>query len=475
MARASKREITSEYAESPLPDARLNSRLFKIAKAVEARPDAGFPQVFSTESELEAFYRFVGNERVSWEQVLAPHLEATVDRAAPHETILVAHDTSEFRFGGKRDREGLTRGRTGSKGQPGPRAKQGFLGHFALAITADDHHHPLGALGLFPWAREEETPTRRRKQSGEHDPTDPSEQDRWLDLIDEVELRVGDVTEVLHVLDSEADDYHLLSALAGQQSRFVVRKTYDRVVITEAGKTQRLREFVATLPVKYTETIQVSARQSLSGKPRRRDASRDERQAVVAVSASSTTLRRPQNQSKDLPKSLAVNIVAARELNPPDDAEPVDWILITTEPVETKKQIKQVINHYRGRWVIEEFFKSIKSGCAYEKRQLESLETLLVALAIFVPIAWQILNLRTMCRSMPNEPASRCFSKRQLTILVLAGRDLGRNLTVREALLAVARLGGHLKRNGEPGWQVLGRGYLELLALERGFLLAQKM
>jgi hypothetical protein len=41
-------------------------------------------------------------------------------------------------------------------------------------------------------------------------------------------------------------------------------------------------------------------------------------------------------------------------------------------------------------------------------------------------------------------------------------------------MLAIARLGGHLKRNGEPGWLVLGRGYLKLLDLAQGFLIAKR-
>lgn len=211
------------------------------------------------------------------------------------------------------------------------------------------------------------------------------------------------------------------------------------------------------------------------GRTTSRGKPRTMREAMVAIKASSVTLRRPSSQSSNLPRFLRCNVVSASEINPPQGVEPIVWVLLTTEPVDTEEQILAVIDYYRGRWVIEEFFKAIKSGCAYEKRQLESFKTLLVALAIFVPVAWQLLNLRTMSRAMPDEPATRCFSKRQLKVLTLASKKVKKAPTVRHALLAVARLGGHLKRNGEPGWQTLGRGYLELLALERGYLLAQEM
>lgn len=40
---------------------------------------------------------------------------------------------------------------------------------------------------------------------------------------------------------------------------------------------------------------------------------------------------------------------------------------------------------YRARWVIEEFFKALKTGCNFERRQLESFQSLRIALAIFLP------------------------------------------------------------------------------------------
>lgn len=478
MAKAKRRDIATEYSGASLPDARLTSRLVQIAKAVEARPDTGFPQMFPGEAELEAFYRFVGNDRVCWKDVLAPHVEASLRRASAHETVVVAHDTTEFRFGGQRDREGLTRGRTSRKGEPGLRAKQGFLGHFALAITADQHRHPLGVLGLSPWARKTTTPSRRRSEGGNWDPKAPSEQDRWLALIENVEDRIGGATSAIHVLDSEADDYRLLSALV-DSCRFVVRTCYDRVLeeVSREGKQQKTYEFVAKLPVVLKQSVRVSARATPSGgRPRARGKPRAVREAVLSIKASSLTLRRPCKQSRNLPRLLRCNVVSATEISPPQGVEPVAWVLLTTEPIDTEEQILAVIDYYRCRWVIEELFRAIKSGCAYEKRQLESFENLLVALAIFVPVAWHLLNLRTMYRAMPDEPATRCFSKRQLKVLCLASsKELNETPTVKDALLAVARLGGHLKRNGEPGWQTLGRGYLELLALERGFILAQEM
>jgi hypothetical protein len=126
--------------------------------------------------------------------------------------------------------------------------------------------------------------------------------------------------------------------------------------------------------------------------------------------------------------------------------------------------------------VIEEYFKVIKSGCAYEKRQLESFETLINALAIFIPIAWRLLLLRTLARNTDGEaPATDALTHTQVEVLVATSkRRLPPNPTVRQALQAIATLGGHIKNNGQPGWSVLARGYKKLLAFEEGWIAATR-
>lgn len=70
--------------------------------------------------------------------------------------------------------------------------------------------------------------------------------------------------------------------------------------------------------------------------------------------------------------------------------------------------------------------------------------------------------------------AQPVLTKTQLHILRSKMKDrISEKASVRDVMLAIARLGGHLKSNGDPGWLVLGRGYRELLTLENGFLLAK--
>ena len=100
------------------------------------------------------------------------------------------------------------------------------------------------------------------------------------------------------------------------------------------------------------------------------------------------------------------------------------------------------------------------------------------ALAVFVPVAWRLLLLRSLSRHVPTAPcklaltelqqlALRGYIKKKLNI------DLPPDLSVRDAMLAIAKLGGHITNNGDPGWIVLGRGFDRLLDIELGIALAR--
>jgi hypothetical protein len=156
------------------------------------------------------------------------------------------------------------------------------------------------------------------------------------------------------------------------------------------------------------------------------------------------------------------------------DQSEVRWTLFTSEPVDGADDILRVVDWYRARWMIEEFFKALKLGCGYEARQLETRRTLLNALAIFLPIAWRLLLLRNLARHDGQRPATAALSRTQVDVLVATSKGrLDPKPTLRQAMLAIAQRGGHIKANGEPGWQVLGRGFHDLLLLELGWLAAQ--
>lgn len=198
---------------------------------------------------------------------------------------------------------------------------------------------------------------------------------------------------------------------------------------------------------------------------------RSGRTARVAVAGCTLTLRRSLSaHSKQ--NEVNLNVVRVWERSPPQGEPPVSWILYTTEPIETSEQLLAVVDYYRSRWVIEEFFKALKTGCSIEKRQLESYDALSLALAVFLPVAWRLLLARSLSRAAPRAPATVVASDIQLRLLQHKLNLTTPLDTAEQATLAIAKLGGHLKRNGPPGWLTLGRGLESLLLMQAGWTAA---
>jgi hypothetical protein len=453
--------IVDEFEGAQFGDARLSKRLLRMVESLAPDPSASFPDAAGSDASLEATYRFLGNEAVSPAQIVAPHIAATVRRCVEAHEVVVAHDTTEVAYEGKR--QGL--GRLNDK-------SRGYLAHVALAVRADGSREPLGVLGIATYTRQSP-----REQRTDRLPEEERESFRWKQMVHEVTPRLRGRAELVHVMDSEADAFPLLASLVEQQDRFVVRLRHNRVLQGDNGQPTTLAAKLDTLQAQCRREVNLSTRSASHRirQGRKRNLTRSSRPATLALSATSVSLPRPRGVVAG-PELLQVHIVHVQEVDPPPGVEPVDWKLVTTEPIRSAEDLERIVDFYRCRWVIEEFFKSLKTGCALEKRQLESLPALLNALAIFLPFAFELLRLRAVARERPETPASAVLRPLQIRILERYKHTrLPPHATARQALLAVARLGGHIKNNGDPGWIVLGRGYEKLLIMEEGALVALEM
>jgi hypothetical protein len=372
------------------------------------------------------------------------------------------HDTTIFEFSGEKRREGL--GRLLSRGQ-------GFFGHFALAIAPDATRRPLGLLGLETVFREHDKRAPKGRASLRSEALE-SEKGRWGRLVEDCESRLQAAASAIHVMDREPDGYLLIDHLVGTQRQFVMRATYDRLLAEAVGRARRMREAALSGDLVLAREVVLSAR---TDKPKRPPGAvqhppRSRRPAQLAIVAATVTLPVAPGLSKQEFVERQVNVVCVTEPDPPDGEPPVEWLLMTSLPIETAEQLAFIVDAYRARWLVEEFFKALKTGCQYEKRQLESAHALLNALAVLAPIACRLLLLRHLAHHAPGAAATQVLSPTQVEILrAVAKRPLSAQPTVREALFAVAGLGGHIKNNGDPGWLVLGRGFNDLLVLEIGW------
>jgi hypothetical protein len=461
--------IAREFEGASLGDRRLEARLLKVVEAIAPAPHRSLPQAAASAKDLQGAYRFLANTAVRPEALLQPHIEQTVQRCEKARVVIVAHDSSEIEYDGLVRRKGLGFLRSEST--------QGFFAHTSLAMAADGTRLPLGVLGLHCWTRETLGKSKkdgRKLTQREYAQREAKESDRWGAQVKGTAQQVGGRAELIHVMDREADAFPLLAELTATHHRFVIRATYARAArADEHSPKETMPTIVAQAQGVLQTEVPVSARPA-SGKPARDQTfqPRESRQATVEFSACTLHLKRPPHALG--PEWLPINVVHVREVDAPQGLEPIEWFLYTSEPVDTPEQVVQVVEHYRSRWVIEEFYKALKTGCSLEDRQLESYDALVNALCIFIPMAWQMLLLRTLARTKPDAAATTVLSSTQIEVLGACGKQRLPPLpTVKQALLAIATMGGYIRTKRGPGWLVLGRGMEKLLLLEAGWTARQ--
>jgi hypothetical protein len=469
-------DLVGEFVGAELPDKRLLTRLLKVVGGLAADPAASFPKAAGSDGATEGTYRLLSNDRVDLDGILSGHRRETVARCREAKTVLVVHDTTEMEFRGE-SRSGLGRLREG---------KQGFLAHVALAVADDAHRTPLGVLGVKTVFRDEPAVRRRRRPSAwDYSKMAHKESARWNELAAASGEELRDVSTV-HVMDREADSYALLSQMVARRQRFVVRLGKDRIVGLEAEELgidgelfepMKLREAVEYASLVLQRDVAVSRRRKQTAPiANKMHPPREGRAAKLGIHAITATLRRPQFLPKTHPEMLTLNLVRVRELDVSAGEQPIEWLLATTESIDDAKAVAHVVDQYRSRWIIEEYFKALKTGCAYEKRQLEERGPLLNALAIFIPIAWQLLVLRSHSRRDPDAPPSVALTPLEVRVLRhFSARKLPAKPTLRDVAWSIAAMGGHLKNNGEPGWMTLAAGLERLRNYVAGWQAALEM
>lgn len=455
-----------EVAEATLGDRRRTKRLRLVTAQLEAEPAKSFPRVFA-QAELEGFYRFINNPSFSAADILAPHVHATVGRASSAGVVLAVHDTTPVEFDAPREDLGPTTGQH----------RFGFIAHATLLINEQDGM-PLGVAHLETLTRSgKKSAQRKQGQRNRVQELDESRESlRWLRGVDAIEMSRTGGFEVIHVTDAEGDFFELLVKLRAHSARFVIRSGQLERTVSQDDWTGPLRAFVDPIVPQTWRDVELSPRKHPKGRgttSRRRHTERAGRVARLAIGKTRITVGKSKYSNVEAPP-FEITVVRAWEPEPPPGEEPTEWVLLTTEASSSDADLERVVDIYRKRWMIEEYFKALKSGCSLEKRQVESYDGLCKVLALFVPIAYRLLLLRGLERIDSNAKATQVFSKIDLELLARAPAN-GRHpppRTIADALVHLARLGGHIRNNGRPGWQTLSWGYEKLLLLRIGWEMA---
>jgi len=472
-------EALADEASTTLGDQRRFQRQQSLLVAMGRNPGLSFPRALEPGRSLQAFYRLIRAKGVSWPAMIAGHIDSTRQRCAKVGPLLVLHDTTSVTVP-LRDpdqaRDNLSRPTTKT---------QGFHAHVSIAVTAGEQALPLGTLAFQPFVHRKDLEQDGAEafwteQGGLYD----NERKRWFDAIERSDDLLGGPGRAVHVMDREGDSFPMISWLQHRGSRFVQRVNVTNRRLKSNGSISHLDELLADVPFSATCQAELSARSPLR-RPREMKTfpARKARTAKLHVRALSITLAPAPSPPPYCPadfklsRETTVNLVEIIERNPPADAEPVRWLLFTSEPIETAAEMLAVVEIYRRRWLIEEFFKALKTGCKLEERQMNSASTMLNVMVMLMPVAWHLLLVRSLDRFFPDLPWESVLPP--LTFRILRHKQsraaLHEKSTARDVLRAIASLGGHLKSNGPPGWLTLHRGMAVLLDLERGYLIYEEM
>lgn len=437
--------VVHEFDGVDLGDERLNERCRSLVKAISKNPGKSIPQNCEHWAAVKAAYRFFDHDEATRETLLEPHVIRTIKRCRESEEVVVIHDTTYLNFTSSQATEDL--GPIGSNEK-----SQGFISHNTLAVNSQTGE-ALGLLAQEVWAREGQYP--KEEQSRERRGRERESQ-RWPRGVAAVVQRGLD--NAIHLMDREGDIYEVLRDLNEVKGRYVIRAGRDRLL---AGKQGYLFETIRRQEALGVMTVHIPARQG----QKERTALLTLRRAYLTIPAPETLRRKGDN--------ISVHVIEAYEHHAPKGSAPLHWVLLTREPIETLDQCVRIVALYKRRWKIEEFHMSLKTGCGIEDRQLKTRKRLEVLLGLYSVVGVMLLRLRDAARG---NGLARDFLS-DIQIRLLQKKCALQNFpTAREALRAVAKLGGFLARkgDGEPGWRTLWRGMEQLLLMEYGFLVARQ-
>lgn len=468
--------VTEDFGTAELGDPRRTRRVQKVAARLVQAPSAPLPVALGTTAELEGAYRLMNNEHVRFEALMAAHAGATRKRAQMAKNVLVLHDTTPCTFPhvDPSDLGYLTTG------------KPGFPLHLSLVLDAESWRRPLGVIhaeALYrpkPSAKKNANRKTAKKDNNAAD-KDVREFDRWQRGMEASSAALGHCNQVIHVADCEADSYELMAGLMNRGDRFVIRVRVSDRRGRDADAEQdeswsTIREIAQSCEGVLERDVPLSRRKKHKlANQSKAHPSRKSRIAKLRFAATKVRIPRPHRLRDPFAKELELTLVHVTEPEPPEGQAPVDWLLYTTEDISRPDNVAHVVDTYRSRWTIEEFNAALKTGCAYEARQFESRKALLTLLAISLPVACEMLWLRNRARCTPQAPATEVLAPTQIQVIrALKPNSLPTEPTCRDALMAVAALGGHVKANGDPGWKVLYRGMTRLADYVTGWLAARR-
>lgn len=433
----------AEFEGIELGDARRNRRVIHLVERLAERPTASLPGACQGWGETQGAYRLFGNDAVAPLALLEPHRASTIQRMTAHPVVLCLQDTTELNFHGQA---------IAGLGPLSYEAQRGMYLHPTLAVSPA--REPLGILDAWTWAR----------AFKDADGTRPGilESTRWVEGYErtaELAPRLPD-TRLVYVGDREADmrELMMMARDLGHPADYLVRARHNRVLPmgqrlwSSVQASEPLGEVTFTLP---------------AGRGRK---ARTVRQVLYAQSVRFADGRGGK---------VSATCLIAQEIAAPPGVKPIVWRLLTNRSVSSLEEAAELIDWYRARWDIEVLFFTLKEGCRVEALQLGRIERIERALMLYLVIAWRIMQLMRLGRTLPDLDAELLLDADEIkAAYILTKTPLPKGAArLNEVIRLIARLGGFLGRkgDGEPGVKTLWLGLQRVMDFVAGLKYAHAL
>lgn len=336
------------------------------------------------------FGRLLANPRVTVAKLIAGWGDQTRHAVAGRH-VLAIQDTSELKFATTPDnRRGLGQVKKGNS--------HGVLLHAMIAVDADDGAL-LGVVSGDVWTRSGKVATAHAER-----PLADKESRRWPDTVASAKPVLAAATTVTVVNDREGEFFAHWCCTPAGKVHLLTRLMNDHAVL-EGGT---VRGVIAGKPVAGTASIELRQRHD-----------RPARTANLEIRFTTVSIKRPRKAAMlDLPGHYPVSVVEVREIDPANGAEPVHWIVLTSHPVETFDQACRIIDWYRRRWTIEQFFRTLKrQGLRVEDSQITQADRLCKMVAIAAKAAAIVMMLVQARDGKSLHSADAAFSAEQVSFI----------------------------------------------------------
>jgi Transposase DNA-binding len=445
-------------------DTRLTRRFKEICGLFEQGLSQTIPQACLKKSQAKAVYRFFDHRYVTPQKMIATHHSEfeTSFLNGSYRRLLQISDTVELDFTKEKGASQL--------GSLNYVHQKGMLLHNSMLIS--DLGLPLGLLSQSYTVRKDEDFGKSEARLSL--PIEQKETYRWLEHFERGQTlcqKYPDI-EVVYVADSEADIMELFQLSRHKTMHLVVRSKHDRLL---ADKSSHLYQAVSTQVAQGQYQIEIIHPHT-----------QKERTATLEVRFCPVELTQ-HKQIKSKPNRSVVQFYAVqvREIDPPEDiAEPIQWFLLTTLPVTSFEEARQIIGYYVLRWIIERFHYLLKSGRAQvESLQLETAPRLQNAITAYSLATLKVLKIRYWAEKSPQSNIYEAgISPIEYEVLyAYAQKKLDPNIvfeankppSIAQYCKVLGQIGGFLpsKRQELPGLKIIARSLEKLKNLVDAYLI----